>query len=53
MANINYLNLPSLMHEDSSATRGGRKKKKKQALMINMFMVSKDFIAFDAYKAKG
>jgi hypothetical protein len=47
MANVNYLNLPSLMYEHSSAT------KEKQALMINMFMISKDFIAFDAYKAKG
>lgn len=35
------------MYEHSSAT------KEKQALMINMFMISKDFIAFDAYKAKG
>jgi hypothetical protein len=47
MANVNYLILPSLMYEHSSAT------KEKQALMINMFMISKDFIAFDAYKAKG
>lgn len=49
MANVNCLNLITFFNVRAFLSNQG----KKQALMINMFMISKDFIAFDAYKAKG